>query len=371
MSEKFRKGKTEPARVGEGKFFKRAAQQIYFPEVWNTDDLVEGDYVLDDHDQLVRWWTGSLWDYVLDPPSTTTVKEESRTQVTVYKHGDWNKPKVRLKVAETGQVFETNRTLVVDDMKKKLSWVPDPVDGVPFFVLPMNQLRWRESYSTPAVNMCGYNATDTFLEKWCGKRMDSDDRQWYERNGLVDKDGIGLSAIPTVVQQLVEPYNCRVSRIRLRPGQYVPLLQRDEWVTALGMNPMAYTDHATTNAEFCKAVGMPLVEANQLFRMDYHAEFLLPSILAVEGFGTSGGGHVQYMSPRDRRSANGWALAIQVELADKVAWNAPLVLPEPPTKEVSYELNWDEIRDEDGKKLYRSTGAVIHRPCGSGQYHIP
>jgi hypothetical protein len=321
-------------------------------------DAVHGDYVLADEDLESDVQLGpppNQGHHSTPPPvKRDGGKQPSYSPIKTNRSG----PEVRVIVKETGQVYESYKFFDGKDLRD--SGMPFTTDGegVPVFVLGINQLRFREVI--PTVQMCAYDAVRNYVEHWCGKVLDHNDQSFFKRHQWTDKDGIGLACMPTVIHQVVEPYGLGVSRIRFPVGLYSPLEDRDAWAASLGENPLQIS-----NPEFAEQMGQDVDEVNEMFRMDYGELPYAPSVLAYGDTTKSGGGHVTYIGPRGRSREN-WQISVCIEPLTGFKYKVPLVLTPPTDKASTLELEWNEIRDEEGKKIgpgttYNTKGASFNR----------
>lgn len=152
--------------------------------------------------------------------------------------------------------------------------------------------------------MCGFNATEDYLQAIHGVKLHHADKTWYEDHPLTVPDGLPMGATLRVIQELVEPYGMRISRVRVIPGTSIPQAVA-VWQKTLGVNPLALADRSTTNREFAEMAGMDLREADEAFRFEFGSEPLRPSIMCASGLQSTTttatgwmGGHASYLSPR-------------------------------------------------------------------------
>lgn len=181
---------------------------------------------------------------------------------------------------------------------------PYSLDDKGFITLriPKEAYKVRDAgYRGPKPLMCGFHATKSYMNAMFGMSLDLDDEKFYETHPAVKPNGLPAAETLRVIQELIDPYGLRVSRVRLTPGVSVPpeLLL---WFNHLGVNPLALSDRITSNAEFAEASGMDLGEVDKMFRLDFGEKPLKPGIICTSGnvgtgYGTVGG-HAQYGGPR-------------------------------------------------------------------------
>lgn len=303
----------------------------YAPFDFPTVDEIEGDF---------GEGASSLLDSPAPPKLTTKGYDAGKRAYEAYEN---EKVQARLIVKGVGEVYETKRKLIAEALKKNFPHLLNKKDGVPEFTIPIDKLSFTEH--NPSVEMCGYDATERYVEHMLGRGLDYTDANFYRRHALTDSKGIGLSDIPSVLQELLEPYGIGISRLRFTPGTYSPLADRDIWMLALGENPLGLS-----NEEFAEQAGQDVRAVNQHFRIDYAVEPLAPSVLALEGLATSGGGHIVYQPPRGGKRA-GWAMSIQFDFLSNINYSTPIVIPNRGVKSSAYSLEWEDIENEKGDKI--------------------
>lgn len=255
---------------------------------------------------------------------------------------------------ETGEVLSTH-TPDSDWAWEMLAqeWLSDDPNVVR---IPVWAIAWRRALKDRPQS-CVYTATDAFCKKFLGRELDYHDKDFFELHPLTVKDGVGAAETPRVVQDLIEPYRLRVSRIYWTEG-VAPPGDLVHWMDSLGVNPLAMMDYRTTNAEFAKQVGMPPSEADRQFRFEFRSDNLRPCISCgtVAGFAVQKGmahtvkfEHAQYRSPRD---PYGKALMqLQIAPASEVPWHTPLPDLGLPAKQAGWELNISECKTKENKLL--------------------
>jgi hypothetical protein len=323
----------------------------------------------EDDDDHLPWWERMRE----DTPAKSGVKVVKKN----------SKYAGRVIIEETGTAYETWRTLIIDDLKKHFEFkvgkyhskweLPDSMDPtVPTAIIPINRCGWKRT--APFVQTCGFEGAKQYLASILGRGLDDADKDWYKYHHGTDSHGVPLMWVPTVLQQLVEPYGISVSRIRLRLGQYNAFEDRAAWIASLGINPQAMHDSEYTNAKYAEANSMDLEEVNGLWRIDYGDELLTPSVTAFEFVANaSGGGHVEYIGPRGGKwKSRTWNISVQFDYADRVQHWVPLNLTPYKEKDDAYELDWEGFLDAEGKKICkgyitssRSGGSVTTTPSST------
>lgn len=182
--------------------------------------------------------------------------------------------------------------------------------------------------------MCLYNSTEDYCKNLLGITLSSEDRQWFINHPIPEKEGVPMPNTLRMVQELIDPYGLRVSRVHLTPGISITgdLLQ---WRSVLGVNPIGFRDRTTSNGEY--QAQNP--DDPDEYRMDFTAKMLRPSIVcgaSIEGLEQgatlgAGGGHAQFNPPR--RDPGMKVMSFQIDRAENVPWRVqpkfdPVVPPE-------------------------------------------
>jgi len=179
------------------------------------------------------------------------------------------------------------------------------------------------THETPVFNACVYTASGDYIQARWGRKLDDSDKRWLAAHPLATDNGIPQEYTATAVDQLVQPYGMRVSRIRIRRGSLVLGESTMGWLHALGCNPFALLDRQTTNAEAAAKIGIPVEQANEIWRVEFHDQALPCSIVGERGWSntssvTTGsfGGHAKYLAPR--AYAGDWFVSLQLDLESNV-----------------------------------------------------
>lgn len=174
------------------------------------------------------------------------------------------------------------------------------------------------SYGEPTFNACVYTASNDYMQSRWGRKLDDSDRRWLAAHPHSTDGGVPQEYTATCIDQLVQPYGMRVSRIRLRKGSLVLGDSIMGWIQALGCNPFAMADRVTTNAEAAARMGISLEQADELWRVEFHDDPLPCSIIGERGWSNSStvatgslGGHARYLAPRAR--AGDWFVSVQLD----------------------------------------------------------
>lgn len=196
--------------------------------------------------------------------------------------------------------------------------------------------------------MCTYDAVKNYCESLLGVKFAYEDSEFFESHPLVQEDGVPFPDTLRVVQELITPYNLRISRVRVAPNYGVPG-DIKQWRKVLGINPMALADRVTTNAEFAAKMDGKVDVSH--FRFDHGSEALFPSVScgvigSVQGVTGSTGGHAVYVPPR--RRATGALLSFQIARAEHAIWRVEPVFPDLATIVASKKL----IKAYDTKAWY-------------------
>lgn len=221
---------------------------------------------------------------------------------------------------------------------------------------------WEKEKTTSyrSVQLCAFNATKKHIECMHGGSLAQVDENWYKDCPLCETGGVPLNFACTVINKLVEPYNFRIARVRVRKGMSTHK-DAPSWMQVLGINPMAIHDHNISNDDFIEQMAdgykeengenMPDKDFDELvsevykqFRFEYHdrpfpGSIVFYSTRAAGGSTPSyalGGGHSEFLAPRSPIPAK-WQLSIILERKHKVEYDAePPEIPEP---EYNYVLD--------------------------------
>lgn len=247
--------------------------------------------------------------------------------------------------------------------------------------LTQEQAKWRTRSLKPL--MCAFRATDEYLQNRFGLRLHRDDEQWYQEHPLIEPDGLPMHATARVIQELVAPYDLRVTRIQVSAGLILPGDDWKSWARKwLGCNPLGYVDRITSNPEFAERMSMPLAEVNQQYGFEYTDSPLMPglhfgvvSVGTTSDGGTAGatGGHTTYASARARRSVP--IMSVQLARLAEAPW--PGEVPSWPETEANPEHlqekdfdvldTWNAL-PEDLKKEVNAEAFRLF-PLRSGNYY--
>lgn len=224
------------------------------------------------------------------------------------------------------------------------------------------------TYAEPKFNPCVFTATNDYMQARWGRKLDDSDRRWLARHPLSTDGGVPQEYTATCVDQLVGPYGMRVARMRLRKGSLVLGDSIMSWMISLGVNPMAMADRQTSNAEAAEKMGIPVEQANQLWRVEFADDPLPCSIIGERGWTNqtgvsvgSFGGHARYLAPRSR--AGDWFISLQLEPDDKVAYLTPPPNPEYVERKGDPTLIVQSIKRPDSdQQVAIKTATKWHRP---------
>lgn len=226
------------------------------------------------------------------------------------------------------------------------------------------------TYGEPTFNACVYQAADNYMQARWGRKLDDSDRRWLAAHPFATDAGVPQEYTATCVNQLVEPYGMRVSRIRIRKGSLVLGDQIMGWLQALGCNPFAMADRTTSNVEAAAKLGMPLDAANLLWRVEFHDDPLPGSIIGERGWTNSTttgvttgafGGHARYLAPRAR--AGDWFVSIQLDVDSQVTYLMDPPNPEYVARKGAPVLQVAQITGPDNTLIaIKSTSGKWHRP---------
>src|SRR6266850_3992552 len=133
----------------------------------------------------------------------------------------------------------------------------------PVVFIPEEAARWVRTKPLS----CLYTTTKRLLRNMWGLELDRDDETFFDEHPLATVAGVGLPNTLRVVQELIDPYNFRVSRVHLMPGTPIPG-DLAQWVDVLGMNPIAIGDHATSNEMFAQLTGQDPAVVDKTYKME-------------------------------------------------------------------------------------------------------
>lgn len=215
----------------------------------------------------------------------------------------------------------------------------------------------------PTPLMCLFNSTKDYCANILGVGLSTEDRTFFEKHPLPEKDGVPMPHTLRMVQELIEPYGLRVSRVHITPGVSITgdLLQ---WRSVLGVNPKAYTDRQTSNEEYKH----DNPDDPDEYRLNFTSHMLRPSITCgafISGgedgknFG-SGGGHASYNPPRMNPGSP--VMSFQIDRKENVPWIKDPVFPELEAevekREIVFSLDaWWEWRKKSN--VSKSSGGIV------------
>jgi len=287
---------------------------------------------------------------------------------------DYNRNYQRSRGYSVTSVKTTRYVAVVDDAGTEKKYVV-PYDCEGWFdiaqhvwptagdVMRVPMAHCKFSYGEPVFNACVYNATNDYMQARWGRKLDDSDRRWLAAHPLSTDSGVPQEYTATCVDQLVSPYGLRVSRVRLRKGSLVIGDSLMAWIHALGCNPFALADRSTSNAEAAERMGMPLDQANQLWRVEFTDEPLPCSIIGERGWSNTTtvktgnyGGHARYLAPRAH--AGDWFISVQLDTDTQVAHLVPPPNPEYTPRRGAESLLLSTITGPDGQLIAEKINLV-------------
>lgn len=260
---------------------------------------------------------------------------------------------------------------------------PHDIEGEDIVVrLPLEAAVFKK----PKPLTCLISAIDSYMNSILGRKLDNSDRDWFDDHALTGKGGVSQPNTLRVAQELIEPYGLRISRVRVAPGVMLTgdLLQ---WPKVLGINPLAMANQQTSNADFCQQMGLPLEDAERMFRFEFAEGSIRPAILCGEyGYNDKGTrvvmGHASYEGPRAKLVAQG-LLQFQIQPAEKMNWEQDPVFAPVMDEESNRELDLFASRGKDGEAMWKhnnrrslppsqtstqagetQTTTMVHQPLG-------
>lgn len=176
------------------------------------------------------------------------------------------------------------------------------------------------TYSTVRhVNKCVYTAIKNYMHAFSLGTLTSGDEDFFVDHPRVESDGVKRANVLVVSQGLVTPWGLGIDRV------WVPKLssvgeQQEEFMKALGVNPVALTDYETSNEDLIKMLELdPKSDAAKKIRNEYRFEFVerpdRPCVIMMSGYNvqqkaatvnskwsntSTGMGHADFIGPRDK-----------------------------------------------------------------------
>lgn len=240
-------------------------------------------------------------------------------------------------------------------------------------VVPIDRCEF--TYAEPTFNACVYQGTQDYISARWGRKLDDSDRRWLAKHPLATDGGIPQEYTATAIQQLIQPYGMRISRIRIRAGSLVLGDHNMQWAQALGCNPMALADRRTSNADAAAAMGLDPAVADQLWRLEFSDRPLPGSIIGERGWtNTTGvsvgslGGHARYLAPR--AGSGDWFISIQLAPEHEVDYLIAPPDPEYIERKGAATLRVGSIVDPNGELIAVKDGAKW-RPWAEIKAGIP
>lgn len=245
---------------------------------------------------------------------------------------------------------------------------PVGVNRVPLIIISPDDIPTRKSFMR-MVASCAFEATNTYIERRLGGKLDNEDKDWYSRNALCNEHGLPQANTFTVLQQLVEVYGIGISNIVVPRNarifsEYKPFLK------SLGCNPFFLVDGHTTNEE-ALAIMFPDLEErdnnraallNQ-WKFECRDEPLKGCVMMrifQEGVGGHNGGST-YRSPRNNSKIDNWTMCILFDRTENINLLKPLELPD--YKEYGGALEFDFLGikvTEDGRAIRNLNNKYVY-----------
>lgn len=199
----------------------------------------------------------------------------------------------------------------------------------PIVFIPEENAAWTRAKPLS----CLFQATKGLLRNMWGTDLDHDDQDFFDHHPLAGVDGVSLPNTLRVVQEIIDPYGFRISRVHLMPGTPIhgDLAQ---WADVLGLNPIALGDHATSNEMFANLTGQDPAVVDKTYNMEYTERKIRPCILCavkpMSATSTTGEnlGHAEYVGARAKRSGYEPTMQIRVDRGNFVHWFKEPAFPE-------------------------------------------
>ena len=252
----------------------------------------------------------------------------------------------RVTLADRSQDYSVKKWLAI----WKHAVVPD--SDPPIIRIPRSHAVFTKA--TPSG--CLFSAADDYMQAWFGRRLDTrSDKDFFNNHPLTTATGTPQEHTLRVLQELIEPYGLRISRVNMAPG-HAPTGDLARWMSVLGANPLAMQDYQTTNEDFASKVGMEPAEADRQFRFTFTDGILRPCIFCDAATNKSGvytgGGHASYKGPRAHYEEG--VLSLQIDWKEKVKWYVEPVFSDLTDKDVDVTLSlWDSLAPDGKRKMYQ------------------
>jgi hypothetical protein len=226
-------------------------------------------------------------------------------------------------------------------------------DGTPLVLIPEAQARFTGAADSSRFSKgsCEFQAIKAYVQNLFGITLSSEDADWFQRHPLVEAEGTPMAHTLTVAQQLVLPYDLRISRVRVMQNVSLPG-ELAEWPHVLGVNPFGMANGFTSNVDFAQETGLPLAEVMRLFRFEFSEVPLTPAVVcgihAFDGHGKHG--HASYVAPRGVRPNTLHVVQFQLDRSVHVSWLREPDLQEPQLEVEQYAHQTERL------SLYFSLG---------------
>lgn len=184
--------------------------------------------------------------------------------------------------------------------------------------------------TTRHVNKCVFDAVKKYTESLSLGTLTSGDQKFFTNHPRVSSDGVNRANVLIVSQGLIGPWGLGIDRV------WVPKLssvgpQQEEFMKALGVNPVALTDYETSNEDLIKLLELdPKGDAARQIRDSYRFEFsdepgrpcvvMMSSSVSKKSSANVGGawsatvsgfGHADFIGPRDTIHGT-WEIAFSI-----------------------------------------------------------
>lgn len=226
------------------------------------------------------------------------------------------------------------------------NWPSATDKGDLFCFIPVEKAVFRKAIPLP----CLFSSVEGYVQSMLGVKLDWSDKKFFEDHPLTGRSGVSQQNTLRVAQEIIDPYNLRISRLQVRPGTMVTG-DLKQWMNVLGVNPFALADRMTPNAKFAETTGLPLDDADRMFRFQFKEGLLRPCI-SCGAYATKDGsraiGHASYEAPRSRLDNS----ILQFQIERNVNWDKEPVFGDVEPVDQERDLEMYNSLGKDGRPMY-------------------
>jgi hypothetical protein len=228
--------------------------------------------------------------------------------------------------------------ILKNDDVKPTEEVPHDGKPLPVWAIDSGGERYYKTStwsSKGTVNKCVFNAIKQYINALSLGTLTSGDDDFFVGHPRVESEGVSRANVLMVSQGLIWPWGLGIDRV------WVPKLssigeQHEEFMKALGVNPVALTDYETSNKDLINMLGLdPKSDSAKQIVDSYKFEFAdepeRPCVVMVNGYSKKssnvkgkwsntvvGMGHADFIGPRDQISGS-WEIAFSISRNPKYA----------------------------------------------------